>query len=80
MRRRLTEHDGAWAVVGIEKGDLEVVSRFEFENGGCVQGDGFLQSMSECNKIDRDTLTLLLTRRFLRWRYRWVRVSKMPLA
>jgi hypothetical protein len=55
----LTEHDGARAVVGIEKGDLEVVARFEFEKGGCVQGDGFLQSMSGCDKRDRDTLRLL---------------------
>ncbi len=55
MRRRLTEHDSAWAVVGIEKGDLEVIARLELENGGCTQGNRFLQRISGCDKGGRDT-------------------------
>ena len=55
VRRRLTEHDSAWAVVGIEKGDLEVIARLELENGGCIQGNRFLQRISGCDKGGRDT-------------------------
>jgi len=44
---RHTKHDGTRAVIGIQEGDANMVSWFQFEKGGCLEGQRLLGASNE---------------------------------